>query len=100
MKFLEATRWQALFPSHPKGPCTYYHTVLRPFLRKSFATLSPAPTYVSTSSSQGGVFYGLERYPWESGQMLLLVGLAKLLAIACTVQAGFRVSHPHSPPVV
>ncbi|CAM9358607.1 unnamed protein product [Ectocarpus sp. 13 AM-2016] len=39
---------------------------------------------------QGGVFYGLERYPWESGPMYLLVGLVKLLAIACTVQSGFR----------
>ncbi|CAM9352397.1 unnamed protein product, partial [Hapterophycus canaliculatus] len=39
---------------------------------------------------QGGIFYGLERYPWESGPMYLLVGLTKLVAIACTVQAGFR----------
>ncbi|CAM9780961.1 unnamed protein product [Pylaiella littoralis] len=39
---------------------------------------------------QGGLFYGLERFPWESGPMYLLVGMAKLLAIACTVQSGFR----------
>ncbi|CAN0122704.1 unnamed protein product, partial [Hapterophycus canaliculatus] len=39
---------------------------------------------------QGGFFYGLERFPWESGTMSLLVGLAKLLAIAFTVQSGFR----------
>lgn len=42
---------------------------------------------------QGGVFYGLDRYPWESAPMYMLVGAAKLLAIACAVQSGFRVSH-------
>lgn len=44
------------------------------------------------SITQGGIFYGLERYPWETGPMYALVGLVKLLAIAFTVQAGFRVS--------
>lgn len=40
---------------------------------------------------QGGFFYGLEHYPWDSGPMYLLVGMAKLVAIAFTVQSGFRV---------
>ncbi|CAM9537552.1 unnamed protein product [Ascophyllum nodosum] len=38
----------------------------------------------------GGLFYGLERYPWETAPMYMLVGFVKLLAIACAVQAGFR----------
>ena len=46
----------------------------------------------SSCTTQGGLFYGLERYPWESSPMYMLVGAAKLLAIACSVQSGFRVS--------
>ncbi len=61
-------------------------------------TFSPYPLSHTTAKPsaplQGGVFYGLERFPFESGFMYLVVGLAKLLAIACTVQAGFRVSKP------
>lgn len=42
------------------------------------------------------MFYGLERYPWESAGMYILVGLTKLLVIAFTVQSGFRVSQAGS----
>ncbi|CAM9694292.1 unnamed protein product [Discosporangium mesarthrocarpum] len=39
---------------------------------------------------QGGFFYGLAPYEWESPPMYLAVGFFKLVAISVTIHAGFR----------
>lgn len=74
-----------------------FQCIACPYPVRELTHLSPMPDGVAVTVCllQGGAFYGLEQYPWHSAPMYLLVGLAKLVAIAVTVQAGFRVSAKH-----
>lgn len=82
---LQTASWQSLLPAVPWA--------ISLFSCAHFFELTPSSTVTALlyARPQGGFFYGLERFPFESGHMYLLVGLGKLLAIAVTVQAGFRV---------